>query len=162
MSKVEYCTVITFLRKEGLVLAAIKQCLNGVYGEASPSHSTVKEWARLRRESVEVEPREGRPVEVVTEENIQHIEEELLSDRRLLLKEISVKPEIPKTTIIQIIHEHLHMKKVSARWVPDFFVVLMCSFYFIVNCSIAELRPCLVRGTGYDQYWYFEQRHGSS
>ena len=33
------------------------------------------------------------------------------------LKEISVRVEIPKTTIIWIIHEHLHMKKVSARWV---------------------------------------------
>jgi len=57
-------------------------------------------------------------VEVVTEENIRLIEEELLSGRRLMLKEISARLEIPKTTIIRIIHEHLHMKKVSASWVP--------------------------------------------
>ena len=121
MSKVEYRTVIKFLSKEGLAPAAIKQRLDGIYGEASPSYSTVKKWAKqfhLRRERVEDEPREGRPVEVVTEENIRCIEEELLSDRRLTLKEISVRLDIPKTTIIQIIHEHLHMKKVSARWVP--------------------------------------------
>ena len=121
MSKIEYRAVINFLSKEGLAPAAIKQRLDGVYGEASPSYSTVKEWAkqfRLGRESVEDEPREGRPVEVVTEEIIRRIEEELLSDRRLKLKEISIKLEIPKTTVIQIIHEHLHMKKVGAKWVP--------------------------------------------
>ena len=95
--------------------------MDGVYGEASPSYSTVKEWAkqfRLGRESVEDEPHEGRPVTVVTEENIRRTEEELLSDRRLTLKEISVRLEIPKTTVIQIIHEHLHIKTVSARWLP--------------------------------------------
>jgi len=122
MSKVQYCAVIKFLSKEGLVPTVIKQCLDGIYGEASPSYSTVKVWAKqfcLGRESgVEDEPHEGWPVEVVTEENIRRIEEELLSDRRLTLKEISVRLEIPKTIIIQIIHEHLHMKKVIAGWVP--------------------------------------------
>ena len=84
------------------------------------SYSSVKEWAKqfhLGRESVEDKPREGQSMEVVTEENIRQIEEELLSDRRLKLKEISVRLEIPKTTVIWIIREHLHMK-VSARWVP--------------------------------------------
>jgi len=85
MSKVEYCVVIKFLSKEGLGPAAIKQHLDGVYGEASPSYSTAKEWAKqfcLERDSVEDEPPEGLPVEVVSEENIRHIEEKLLSDRR--------------------------------------------------------------------------------
>jgi len=120
VSKVEYRTSVKFLGKEGLVLAAVKQCLDGVYGEASCSYSTVKEWAKqfhLGRESFEDEPREGRPLEVVTKENIRRIEEELLSDRWQVLKGISVRLEIPKTTVIWIIREHLHMK-VSARWVP--------------------------------------------
>jgi hypothetical protein len=39
-------------------------------------------------ESVEDEPRESRPVDVVTDENIRRIEEELLSDRRLLMSYI--------------------------------------------------------------------------
>ena len=42
MSKVEYRAVIKFLTKEGLAPAAIKQRLDGVYGEASASYSTVK------------------------------------------------------------------------------------------------------------------------
>jgi len=57
-------------------------------------------------------------MEVVTEENIRHIEQEQLSDRWLKLKEISERLEISKTTIIRIIHEYLHMKKVTPRWVP--------------------------------------------
>ena len=95
--------------------------MDGAFGEASPSYSIVQEWAKqfcLRRESVKDEPLEGRPVEVVTEENIRRIEEELLSGRQLMLKEISVRLEIPKTIVIWIIHKHLHMKKVSASWVP--------------------------------------------
>jgi len=85
------------------------------------SYSIIKEQVkqfRLGTESIEDEPCGGQPEEVVTEENIKRIEEELMSDRRLKLKEISVRLEIPKITVIQIIHEHLHMKKVSARWVP--------------------------------------------
>jgi hypothetical protein len=42
MSKVEYRALIKFLSKEGLGPAAIKQRLDGVYGDA-PSYSTVKE-----------------------------------------------------------------------------------------------------------------------
>ena len=117
--------VIKFLSKEGLGPAAIKQRLDGIYGEASPSYFTVKERAkqvRLGRESIEDEPRASRPVEVVTEENLKRLEEELLSDRWLMLKEISVRLEIPKNTILRIIHEHLHLKKVGARWCPDFFL----------------------------------------
>ena len=71
MSKVKYRAIMKFLSKEGLAPAAIKQCMDGMYGEASASYSTVKEWAkqfRLGRDSIEDEPREGRPVEVVTEE----------------------------------------------------------------------------------------------
>ena len=56
MSKVEYCAVIKFLSKERLAPPANKR-LDGVYGEASPSYSTQKEWAkqfRLGRESVKM------------------------------------------------------------------------------------------------------------
>jgi len=64
MSKVQYRTVTNFLSKEGLAPAVIKQRLDGVYGEASLSYSTVKEWAKqfcLEREGVEDEPREFGP-----------------------------------------------------------------------------------------------------
>jgi hypothetical protein len=43
MSKVEYRTGIKLLSIEGLAPTAIKQRLDGVFGEASNSYSTVKE-----------------------------------------------------------------------------------------------------------------------
>src|SRR5258705_13842770 len=94
MLKIEYRAVIKFLTKEGLTPSAIKQRLDGVYREASPSLSTVKKWAkqfRLGQESVEDAPREGRPVAVLTAENVSLVEQEMLQDRRLKVKELSAR-----------------------------------------------------------------------
>jgi hypothetical protein len=76
MSKIEYRAVIILLRKEGLAPVAIKR-LDGVYGEVDPLYSTVKEREKqfcLGKQSIEDGPREGRPGEVVSEENISRIE----------------------------------------------------------------------------------------
>jgi hypothetical protein len=51
-----------------------------VYGESSPSHSKVKEWAEqfhLGRESIEDDPRQGRPAEALTPETAL-VQEEVL------------------------------------------------------------------------------------
>lgn len=120
-SKVEYRAVIKFFTKEGLTPQEIKARLDGVYGHASPSYSTVKEWAkkfRLGYESLEDETRPGRPADVVTNENIDVVERIVLSDRRLKVKEISAMSKLSETTIRRILHDHLGMNKVSARWVP--------------------------------------------
>lgn len=121
MFKLEYRAVIKFFCKEGLTPAQIKERLDCVYGQSSPSYSTVKEWAKLfklGRESLEDDPRPGRPLEAVTSETIQLVESELLSDRRLKTKEIAARLGLSKTSVLRIIKEHLHMNKVSARWVP--------------------------------------------
>jgi transposase len=94
MFKIEYRTVIKFLTKEGKSLAEIKQRLDAVYGESSPSYLTVKEWAKqfcLGRESIEDDPRQGRPAEALTPETIALVQEEVLQDRRLKTKEISAR-----------------------------------------------------------------------
>lgn len=121
MFKIEYRAVIKFFTKEGLSPAQIKHRLDGVYGASSPSYSTVKEWAKLfklGRETLEDDPRSGRPAEAVTPEMIDLVDVELLKDRRLKTKEIAARLTLSKTTVIRIIKEHLHMNKVSARWVP--------------------------------------------
>lgn len=121
MLKIEYRAVIKFLVLEGKYPQEIKERLDAVYGNSSPSYSTVKDWARqfrMGRESIEDEPRSGRPVEVMTPETIALVEEEVLSDRRLKAKEIAARLELSKTTVLRILHEHLNMNKVSARWVP--------------------------------------------
>ncbi|XP_046976469.1 histone-lysine N-methyltransferase SETMAR-like [Vanessa cardui] len=121
MDKIEYRAVIKFLTIEGRTPSEIKQRLDAVYGQSSPSYSTVKEWAkqfRLGRQSIEDEPRPGRPSKAITDENIQFVEEKVLEDRRLKTKELAAMTGLSKTTVLRILHEHLGMNKVSARWVP--------------------------------------------
>lgn len=95
-----------------------------MYKEYSPSYNTVKNWVkefRLGRETVYDIGHDGRPVEVLTFETIASIEEEVLSDHRLKIREIAARLGLSKTTIHREMQEHLLMKKVSASWVPNFF-----------------------------------------
>ncbi|GBP28354.1 Histone-lysine N-methyltransferase SETMAR [Eumeta japonica] len=81
----------------------------------------VKKWARLfqqGRESCEDDPRPGRPVTVVTEENVRKIEKLVLADQRIKLWQIAEELQISKERVGEIIHEHMNMRKISARWVP--------------------------------------------
>jgi histone-lysine N-methyltransferase SETMAR len=120
MFKIEYHAVIKFFTKEGKSLAEIKR-LAAVYGESSPSYSTVKEWAKqfnLEIESIEDDPHHGKPAEALTPETIALVQEEVLQDRRLKIKEISARCGLSKTMVFRIVHDHLGMNKVSARWVP--------------------------------------------
>ncbi|GBP85635.1 Mariner Mos1 transposase [Eumeta japonica] len=80
-----------------------------------------QKWARLfqqGRESCEDDPRPGRPVTVVTEENVRKIEKLVLADRRIKLWQIAEELQISKERVGEIIHEHMNMRKISARWSP--------------------------------------------
>ena len=121
MSNIEHRAVIKFLIKEGVPPKEIKCRLDNVYTHSSPSYSSVKKWAalfRMGRESLEDDERSGRPVIAMTDQNIALVEQEVNGDRRLKAKEIAARVGISKTTVLRILHEHLHMNKVSARWVP--------------------------------------------
>jgi hypothetical protein len=101
MFKIQYRAVIKFLTKEGKRPAEIKQHLGALYGESSPSQSTVKEWVkqfRLGRESTEGDPRQ-----------------EVLQDGRLKTKEISPRCGLSKTRVIRNLQDHLGTIKVNAR-----------------------------------------------
>jgi hypothetical protein len=45
MDKIEYCAVIKFFLKEGLTPNEIHSKFIKVYGDSSPSFSTIKKWA---------------------------------------------------------------------------------------------------------------------
>ena len=84
---------------------------------------------RLGKESVEDEPCEGRPVEVVTEENIRRIEEELLSDRRLTLNPL--KPELNPICYLLTLLEAHHFLHVSRIRVKSLTLRLLMSYIYI-------------------------------
>jgi histone-lysine N-methyltransferase SETMAR len=167
MFKIEYHAVIKFLIKGGKSPAEIKQCLDAVYGVSSPSYSTVKEWAkqfRLGTESIEDDPRQGRPAEALTPETIALGQEEVLQDRKLKTKEISARCGLSKGMVLRILHDHLVMNKVSARWVPKILSVVQtqrcveCCTEFLTLCKGQEKEVIESIVTGDDSIILYHDR----
>jgi transposase len=63
-----------------------------VYGDAAVTRKTVYKWSERFRsgsESIDDEDRPGRPSTLCTEENISKVNEMILSNRRLTIREIA-------------------------------------------------------------------------
>lgn len=119
----EQRSVIKFLTKEGKSPKEIFSRMKTVYGENAPSEYKIKFWSKQfkwGRESIEDDTRSGRPVMETTTEMCKKVEEFILADRRVNISRIAEEMGISTGTVWNIIHEHLHMSKVSARWVPKF------------------------------------------
>jgi histone-lysine N-methyltransferase SETMAR len=121
MEKIEYRAVIKFFVKEGLTPNEIHSKFIDVYGDSSPSFSTIKKWAaefKRGRTSLEDDPCEGRPKSATTPEIIEQVYDLLLDDGRIKVREIAETIGISKERVGYILLEELHMKKLCARWVP--------------------------------------------
>jgi len=121
MDKIEYRAVLKFFVKEGLTPNEIHSKFIKVYGDSSPSFSTIKKWAaefKRGRTSLEDDPREGRPKSATTPEIIEQVHDTLLDDRRMKVREIAETIGISKERVGYILHAELDMKKLCARWVP--------------------------------------------
>jgi len=76
MDKIEYRALIKFFVKEGLTPNEIYSKFINVYGDSSPSFSTIKKWAaefKRGRTSLEDDPREGRSKSATTLEIIKRV-----------------------------------------------------------------------------------------
>lgn len=90
-------------------------------GEDAPSSATVKRWVaefKRGRESVEDEPRSGRPRTSTTDENVAIVHDMIMEDRRLSTRVIAARAGISQERADHILRNELEMSKVSARWVP--------------------------------------------
>jgi len=113
MGKSEYRAVINFVVKEGLTPNEIHSKFIKVYGDSSPSFSTIKKWAAEFKRgptSFEDDPREGRPKSATTPEIIEQVHDVLLQDRRMKVREIAETIGISKERVGYILHEELDMK----------------------------------------------------
>ena len=92
-----------------------------VFKEHTPKYSTVTKWAaefKDGRRSHEDDPRSGRPSEFITPTTIALVEEKILQDRRFKIIQLVMEIGVSYSSVSAIIHDHLQISKVSARWVP--------------------------------------------
>jgi len=121
MDKIEYRVVIKFFVKEGLTPNEIHSKFIKVYGDSSPSFSTIKKWAaefKHGRTSLEDDSREGRPKSTTPPEIIEQVHDMILDDQQMKVREIAETIGISKERVGYIFHEELDMKKFCTRWVP--------------------------------------------
>lgn len=121
MNEIEYRAVIKYFTKDAKSPTEIYKNMQRVYGNECPSFSTVKKWAALfknGRESLEDDPRPGRPQDVITHEKVMQVENLLMDDRRVTINKIAEHCKISVGSVETILHKHLGVSKVSARWVP--------------------------------------------
>jgi histone-lysine N-methyltransferase SETMAR len=120
MAKIEYCAVIKFFVKEGLMPNEIHSKFIQVYGDSPPSFSTIKKWAaelKHGRASLNDDPCEGCPKSATPPEIIEQVHDMVLDDRQIKVHETAETMGISKQCVGYILHEELDMKKLCARWV---------------------------------------------
>ena len=120
-SKVEYRAVIRYLYLKGKTGKEIHSELAHVYGSSAPSYAQVKFWVgefKCGRMSLEDEARSGRPLDATDEEMCKKVRDLVYSDRRMQVEEIVQALGISHGSVSTILHDHLGMRKLTARWVP--------------------------------------------
>jgi len=121
MDKTEYRVVIKFFVKESLKPNEIHSKFIKVYGDSSPSFSTIKKWAaeyKRGRTSLEDDPCKGHPKSATTPQIIEQVHDMVLDDWRMKVHVIAETIGISKGRVGYILHEELDIKKLCARWVP--------------------------------------------
>lgn len=109
------------LRSQDKNAKEIHENLLKIFQKNVPSYTTIARWVRDIDHFGGLGARghgPGRPVDVSTPERIDQIRSLLHSDRKLSLRQISEKVQLPHSTVRKIIIEKIGMKKVFARWVP--------------------------------------------
>ncbi|CAF1115050.1 unnamed protein product [Rotaria sp. Silwood1] len=94
--------------------------LTEALGPDAPSYPTVRRWAKRFREGrddVTDDPRSGRPISVLTDENVECVRQVIEDDPHSTYDDIMGETDLSRGTIERIIHDRLKMRKVTSRWV---------------------------------------------
>ena len=121
MDKFEHRAVIKYLQKKGLTPKQIHEDMQETLGTSAASYAMIKKWVaefKRGRESIEDDPRNGRPATSTSQENVNKICDMIIEDRRLKIREIAETVGISYERTQNIIVNELGFSKVSARWVP--------------------------------------------
>ena len=121
MEKIEYRAYIKTRALLGTQATDIHKELVVVWGDNAPSYSTVAMWApryKSGRETLEDDPRSGRPITEFTTANIERVRQLLEEDPHSTYDEMEVETSLSRWTLHEIIHVALRMRKLTSRWVP--------------------------------------------
>ena len=122
MPNIEHRAVIKFFIRKVLNAIEISKKLDNVYKDSAPSYCTVAKWVAEFKDperAFEDAPRMGLPSSTITaDENIEDVERILMRDRQTSIRRVAYELAIPKTTIHEIMNNHIGMKKVCTQWVP--------------------------------------------
>jgi len=140
-----------------------------VYGNSCPSLATVKRWHtefKRGRESLDDDPKSGRPPTSINDKNIDAVHDLIMADRRITIDKIADILVISHGSVVSIIHDELDMRKVCAQWVPKLLrrgqmntrVALAKLFLERFNTIWDQVRPRLVTG---DETWVHHSERDS-
>ena len=105
----------------GLTAVQIHDELAAAYGQGTVSYSTVARWIQRfanERESVEDDPRMGRPLFIITQRNIDAVQDLVKEDPHISIDYIATTLDISHGSADTILKQYLGLRKVSSRWVP--------------------------------------------
>ena len=114
-----YCKIRAQL---GFPPTEIHADLQKVYGNGALKYATVFKWVRCfndARESIENDPRMGRPVSVLMEKNVATVKMLIEEDAHYTMQEIEELSGIHSSSVLKILRERLGLRKICARWVPN-------------------------------------------
>ena len=92
-----------------------------VYGNGALKYATVCKWVCCfndGRESIENDPWVGRPVTILTEENVATMKTLIEEDAHYTVQEIEELSGIHSSSVLKILCERLGLCKICTRWVP--------------------------------------------
>ena len=95
--------------------------LQKVYGNRALKYATVCKWVSHfndGQESVENDPRVGRPVSVLTEKNVVTVKTLIEKEACYTVQEIEELSGIHSSSVLKILRERLGLHKICACWMP--------------------------------------------
>ena len=120
MEKSEFRVLIKRYIVRGKPLSETKAKLEKSYSDSALSYIMVQKWFtefRCGHMSTETIPCPGRRNKITIPEIINKIHDILLDDPKVELHEIAEIVSISTERVVNILHKHLCMRKLCARWV---------------------------------------------
>ncbi len=105
----------------GLTAVQIHNELCVAYGPEVVSYRTVARWIRRfsdGHDSLEDNPRSGRPLSAVSQKNIDAVRDLVNKDPHISIDYIADILDVSHGSVDTILKQHLGLRKISSRWVP--------------------------------------------